>query len=169
MSDAQIAEVSNFLSAPKTLVDEIPEWGKSTRPNEYEASWPIEMESGLIVAGLRFRISGNRQPSISLIYKERPVWRIDFAPAMRCKSNPHNGHQYGLEAEVCGNHEHPWIDANTDYIHKNGFGELPYRRSLPPQIRNFDQAFFDLADRLKISLSHEQRRFNLPPQGELDL
>lgn len=168
-SDEEIVAVDEFLRVEKALSRGLPNWTKSTRPKEYEATWPLELADGTILAELRFRVSDYRYPSVSVLYKSFPIWRLDFAHEEICKSNPHDGHKYGLVPEVCGNHEHPWNDGNKEYVRRNGFGKLPYRQVLPLQIRTLDQAFFDLSGRLNIILEPEQRQFNLPPQGELDL
>ena len=166
IDETDLVEIDQYIAEPKFLVDGLPNWTASSRPPDKEASWEIKDQHGIIKAHLRFRFTYTDSPSISLIYRNFPIWRIDFAPNTICKPNPPDAYQLNLSPEVCGTHEHSWPD-NRQYVLMNGFGSLPYRRSIRVQIRKLPQALADFSDRLNIELTYDQRLFDIPAETEL--
>ena len=166
ITENELAAIDRFIAEPKILVSTLPDWKASSRPPDKEASWDIEDSIGIIKSHLRFRFTYIDSPSISLIYRNWPIWRIDFALNSKCKPSPPDAYKLNLPSEVCGTHEHSWPD-NRAYVSKNGFGSLPYRRPIPAQIRKLPQALADLTSKLGIELTYEQRLFDIPAEPGL--
>ena len=166
--DIDVSSVDDFLAREKTLVGNPPEWKIATRVWEYELIWIVADDLGAEVGQLRFRWPKGPyvSPAVSLILRGNPIWRVDMVPADECKFNPHDAHIFDLPARVCGPHEHSWPD-NKDYVTACGFNKIPYRRPLPPQVRRFNQILPWLSDKIKLTLTPEQRKFDQPAQGSL--
>jgi hypothetical protein len=172
LRETDLIEVDDFLQDHKSLVGPPPEWRSSPRSGsrDLEATWPIADSLGIVRAQLRFRVPRPQlsNPSASVIYRNNSIWRVDLTSPTTCKLNPPWSHAQGLEARVCGSHEHPWQE-NRSYVKHNGFGQLPARRVIPPQVRKLSHALPWLAQRINLALSPEQREFDVPPQADLDL
>jgi hypothetical protein len=166
--DFDVATVDDFLSRGKSLVGNPPEWKLASRDWEYTLIWIIADDLGAEVAQLRFRWPKGPKvsPAVSLLLRGNPIWRVDLVSQDECKFNPHDAHLYGLPPKVCGPHEHAWPD-NRHYVSACGFGKIPYRRPLPPQVKRFGQILPWLSDKIKLTLTAEQRKFDQPPQGSL--
>jgi hypothetical protein len=163
------SEIDAFLAEPKTLLGPFPEWKKNqARPGEYENTWLIADSLGIVRAQLRFRFSTSNKafPSVSLIYRTLLIWRIDLVPPDECKFNMLGAAALGLPARVCGSHSHSWPD-NRDYVQSQGFGQMPYRRPIPVQVRKLEQAVLLLATEIGLVVAPEQRGFDVPPQSTL--
>jgi len=165
--EAEAEAVDAFLLDDKRL-DGIPNWHPSPRPGELSATWNIQDSLGIVRAALRFRCprAARGSPSISLVFREDLIWRIDLVPQHVWKPNPPSAVYLGLPPEVYGSHSHRWYD-NRAYVLSHGFGSLPYRRPLPVAIRRLPQALASLAAEINLSLEHEQRRFDVPPPTDL--
>jgi hypothetical protein len=162
-------EIDAFLAEAKTLIGTFPDWKKNEfRPDEYDNAWSVSDSLGIVRAQMRFRFSVvNRGfPSVSLIYRTQLVWRVDLVPSEECKFNPPTAHLLGLPPKVCGSHWHGWPD-NRAYVEAHGFGQLPYRRPIPIQVRKLEQAVLSLADQISLQIAPEQRGFDVPPQSGL--
>ncbi|WP_438997560.1 hypothetical protein [Candidatus Puniceispirillum sp.] len=168
LSEEDIFEIDQFLSSQKTLTIELPNWTKSSRPDEYEARWPLKNESGISIAHVIFRFNNNGQISISLIFRNKPIWRLDIVDEGEIKPNPHDAHNYDLPPNISGNHEHQWND-NKEYIRRNGLGTLPYRRPLQPQIRQFRQAMGHFMSVINVETDRNTWQFDLPSEQSLPL
>lgn len=168
LSEEDILEIDKFLSSQKTLTIEMPIWTRSSRPNEHEARWPIENESGISIAHVIFRFNNNGQISISLIFRNKPIWRLDIVDENESKPNPPDAHFYDLPSVIVGNHEHQWKD-NKEFIRINGLGKLPYRRPLQPQIRQFRQAMGHFMDEINVETDRNTWQFDLPSEQSLPL
>lgn len=165
-----IAEIDAFIAEQKSLQDlegASPEW-QDGYPGELSATWNIVDSVGIVRAQLRFRCPVHKPqfPSISLIYKGSLITRLDLVSQDECKPNPHDAAMFGLPPRVCGPHWHPWA-FNRSYVETAGFGRMPYREPLPPQVRKLPQAMLWLAKNLNLSIAPDQRDFDVPPQGEL--
>lgn len=163
-----LKEVDEFLAELKTLGDPIPLWTPSTRPGELDATWPVIDRAGLGRATLRFRcLSVDRtRPSVSVIFRDRPIWRVDIVDPRDCKPNPLAAAHLGLPATVCGSHSHGWSD-NREIVARSGFGRLPVRRPLGARMRRLPQALRWLAQAANLRLTPEQADFDVPPQSAL--
>jgi hypothetical protein len=99
-----IEEIDAFVAEPKHLQGPLPQWRVSTRPGEYEATWNIEDSIGIVRAQLRFRCpKANRScPSVSLVFRGSPIWRIDLELPDVWKLNPLDAQTIGLPARLQG-------------------------------------------------------------------
>lgn len=149
ISDAEAAEIDEFLAEDKRL-DGIPIWRASPRPRELSAVWNIQDSLGIFRAKLRFRCprAARAWPSISLIFRNNAIWRIDLVAAEAWKPNPPDA-------------------VSRRYLLSQDLWSLPYRRPLPAQIRRLPQAVASLGREIKLFLEPEQRRFDVPPQTDL--
>lgn len=164
----ELAEVDGFLSESKSLSASLPIWEESSRNGRIQAIWNIEDEHGISLAHLRFGVWVNwrDQPSVSVIFRNQPICRLDIKSPDVCEDNPLEAMHLDLPAKVCGSHFHSWPD-NRHYVAKNGFGKLPVRRSVAPQLRSVEQMLPWLADEIGIVLSQEQRMFRGPTNHDL--
>jgi hypothetical protein len=163
-----IPEIDAFLQESKSLQGPPPEWEKGAFPGELSATWNIADSVGIVRAQLRFRCpsAGRHFPSISVIYRGSLITRLDLVPPDECKPNLPGAGALGLPPKVCGSHWHPW-SANRIYTERAGFGRLPYREPIQPQVRRLPQALLWLADRINLTIAPDRRNFDVPPQGEL--
>jgi hypothetical protein len=166
--DPDIAEIDAFLADPKTLDGAEPLWRSASRPDELQATWGIVESSGISRAELRFRCPtlNRAEPSISLIFRRKAVWRVDLVASHSWKPNPIGADKLGLPPLVYGAHAHTWQD-NREYIRRNGFGPIPYRRPLPISIKRLPQALAAFADEINLTLANDQRGFDVPPRKGL--
>jgi hypothetical protein len=168
--DAEIAEIDAFLAREKTLVGPLPIWNQGSRRGEVEAVWPVADADGISIANLRFRCSKSHlaYPSMSMIMRGQPIWRVDLVPPDEWKPNPPWAEGLGLPPVITGSHGHEWPD-NRDHVSRIPVGpwDLPARRPLQPQIRRLTHALPAFAERINLVLTHEQRGFDVPPQSEL--
>ncbi len=77
----EVAEVDAFLAEAKTTRGPPPLWDVSDwRRDHLGAIWLVEDEHGIARAQLRFmcRRAKETYPSISLIFRGRPVWRVEI-------------------------------------------------------------------------------------------
>lgn len=166
-SQSELDDVEAFLAEPKSLNGPQPTWVKSTYTGELQATWGILNDLGIRAGALRFTCFEDRsEPSVSVTFRDRLVWRVDVVDRTICKPNPIGAYGLGLPATICGSHHHSWPD-NRAYVERLGFGRLPYRRELPARVRRLSQAVLELADAIKLTLDGEQRGFDVPPTTDL--
>jgi hypothetical protein len=165
---AEIDEIDAFLCEPKRLQGSPPLWQKASWGDDWEAIWNIEDSLGIVRGQLRCRFPRPYRefPSLSIIFRGNPVYRVDFTPPEICKSNPLTAALHGLPARVCGSHCHTWED-NRDFVLSADIWWLPCRRPIQPQIRRLPQALYWLADQVNLEVGSEQRGFDVPPQTDL--
>ena len=163
----EVAAVDEFLEASKGLQGPPPIWG-SGFAGERHAIWNIQESSGVVRAHLRFRfpVTHRTSPSISVIVRNRMVWRIDLIDGIVIKLNPPSAHALGLPAVITGSHEHRWDD-NRPLIAAGGPWELPIRRPTHAQLRRLPQALPVIAASIKLDILPDQRDFDVPPASTL--
>lgn len=130
--------------------------------------WSIKDDLGIIGKGqvrFAFRPLDRHCPSISLIYGQRSIVRVDLENPEACEFNPSWAAGYGLPPRVCGSHVHRWED-NRDHVASQDEWGLPCRFPLPPQVRKIDQGLGWLAEYANITLDSDQHGFDIP-QGIL--
>lgn len=164
----ELAEVDRFLSERKYLSDGLPIWQEISRRGQIEAIWNIVDELGISQAHLRFSVLHQQrdEPSVSIIFKGQPIWRLDVVDPTFCKDNHLEAMSLGLPSRICGSHCHSWKD-NRSYVAKNGFGVIPVRRPVQAQLRRVSQMLPWLADETSIELTPDQRRFDGPSHQDL--
>ena len=165
--DTEAAEVDAFLAEEKRL-DGVPLWHDSSYPGEKSAVWNIHDSLDIMRATLRFRcpLLNRAWPSVSLVFRDNAIWRIDLVGPDVWKPNPADAAALGLPPEVRGSHSHTWPDNREHLLLQDQWG-LPYRRPLPPAIRRLPQAIASLAAAVNLLLEPDQRRFDVPVQAEL--
>lgn len=160
---AEVSQADAFLARAKRLQGQVPAWQPSSRKGEVEMVWNLEDAAGIVSGHLRFRAGREHRacPSISVVFRDNPLWRLDIEEPHVCHDNPPDAYQLNLPATVCGSHEHTWAD-NRAYVLNQHAWTIPYRRSILPQIRRLNQALPWLAEKINLSLQPEQRRVDLP-------
>ena len=110
-------EIDAFLMARKWLRESQPLWTASSRPNQLEAIWPIEEPGDICRAYLSFRHSrtSTTEPSVTLVYGENMVCRIDVKNAQSSDKNPALSLELGLPGRVTGTHIHRW-EHNREFV-----------------------------------------------------
>lgn len=168
LSAGLAAEIDAFLAEPKRLDGPEPTWIRGSRPSEMSAEWLIVDDLGISKAKLRFRcpISSRLFPSVSLIYRSNPIWRIDLVRSHEKKPNPLPAQRLGLPPVVVGSHAHTWPD-NRPHLMSQHVWELPYRRPLDGPVRRLPQALFSLADAISLTIVAHQRGFDVPRSEDL--
>lgn len=167
-SPRDIQLVDDFVPVKKFLEGAPPQWTQAPRVHEIQAIWNVLEESGAARAHLRFRLSpaSRREPSISVIFRNNPIWRLDIKPDDVCEGNPFGADALGLPPEVCGTHSHTW-HGNRGYVLDSTIWDLPARRKVHAQVRRLPQALAFMAAELNIELTPEQRLFDIPPRRDL--
>jgi hypothetical protein len=168
LREADAIEIDDFLAEEKHLVGTEPLWQDSSRESELSAVWNIQDSLGITKAHLRFRCpkAWRDWPSVSVIFRNYPIWRLDLVAPTICKHNPLGAHSLGLSAVVCGSHCHTWYD-NRSHLLTQDLWVLPYRRPLDGPVRRLPQAIASLADAINLALESHQRGFDVPPQSDL--
>jgi len=163
---SDIDVVDRLVAASKALIGPPPEFGPTnfSRHGNYEncASWALADDLGIATgAELIFVARPRGEHSVSLIWRQRKVCRLDIISYEECESNPYFARDMNLPHRVCGPHFHAWEHNRAPILAQDEW-ELPCRAPLPPQIRRFAQAWPWLADRVNIVLTSEERMFELP-------
>lgn len=172
--DSEVSEVEAFLEQEKRLQrltgDGFPIWSRSGWNDELGTVWNIEDDLGVVLARLQFSCARAApvDPSVSVIFRQRPIWRVDIVPSYYRHPNPMWAGDLGLSPIVEGSHEHNWPD-NRDYIRRAAEWDLPAARPIQPQIKQLSQSLPWLAERINLRLDHGQRGFEVPSQAELRL
>jgi hypothetical protein len=172
MANARIAtlvsEADAFLVQAKVLEGPPPEWGASTRDHEYQAIWPVADDLGAVRASLRFRLpkASSEFPSLSLVFANNPIYRVDIQPNEVCEPNPPWAAKLKLPPKVCGSHVHRWED-NRQFVLDSGKWELPARRPVENSLKRVEQMLPWLCDATGISLAPDQRNFDIPSKNDL--
>jgi hypothetical protein len=165
---ADVDTIDRFLAAGKRLVGDAPEFGPTnfSRKGAYEncARWPLVDDLG-IASGAEFLFVARArgEHSVSILWRQRAICRLDLVSPHECKSNPYFARDLDLPARVCGPHVHLWKHNRAHVLSQTSW-DLPCRDPLPPQVRRFGQAWPWLADRLHIVLTSEERTFG-PPEA----
>lgn len=165
IDEGELQSVGSFLLAKgKRLDGDQPAWSKQGK-GDFQAIWPIVEADGRIRSQLRFRVNPDYRdfPSISLIFRDRNITRMDLVSSTECERNPVSAFKLGLPPVVCGPHLHLWGD-NEQAVATSGTWELPVRRPLTDPITSLRQMFFRFCDLVNISLEHSQRDFIDPPR-----
>lgn len=163
-----VHEIDTFLPSRKWLDGSAPEWFSSTRDYEVTANWNIIEEGGISRAKLVFRLSraATDEPSVSVVYRSHMCFRVDVKPDDICEQNPLWAKTYGLPAEVCGTHKHPWT-INRLHCLNSPIWELPVRANVSQSTRRIHQILALLSDEIGLELTSEQRQFDGPPKRDL--
>jgi hypothetical protein len=167
-----VSQIEAFFADAKALRGEPPQWQQAPRPPDFEATWNIEDSIGALSGQLRFRCPkiDRAAPSISVIVRGGLlVARLDLEAAGIVHINPPDAYLYGLPSTVTGSHIHDWPDNRAYVLANEKFGELPYRREIPAQVRRLPQALLWLGQHINLTIGPNQRGFDVPPQTELNL
>lgn len=170
-TQARILEVQAadaFLAEPKRLQGAPPTWVTSERDKELTARWLVEDSLGAVIAHLRFKCPRRYRafPSVSVIFRGQPLWRIDLVPPDEMKLNPPCAAAKGLPAQILGSHCHGWPD-NREYVLESPIWDLPCRRPVQVQLRRLTNVVPWLCHEINLSLTHEQHGFDVPPRSDL--
>ena len=163
-----VRQADEFLQAAKSTPWGVPQWTPSSWPREVQAIWRIQEASGIERAHLRFRCGTYRReyPSVTLIFRDEAIWRVDLVPESECKPNPHWAAHGGVPPRVCGHHEHAWPDNRAHLLAGAPWG-LPCRRPLPANVRRLPQVLPWFAERIGLTLCEGWHAFDVPPQTDL--
>jgi hypothetical protein len=164
----ELDEIDRYLAEAKTLRETLPKWpAPSGKQVTIFANWPIVDSLGVGRGELRFRVNLTKRayPSVSLLLRGRNIYRIDIVAGFEVKPNPLGAAEMGLPPWVTGSHWHRW-EHNRRYLERSSTWETPYREPIP-SVRRLPQALAELASATNITLTKEQRGFDIPPQDHL--
>lgn len=168
--DFDVSEVDALLAERKQLRGAPPSWQLDAGKRTYRATWVVEGEDGTARAELRFVClrALATYPRVSLIFRDRPIWRVEIEDPPKRHRNPPWAWQLGLPATVIGSHEHRWDDnrAHVAQLVPPAW-DIPARRLLMPQIKHLPQGLASFATSINIDVDFSQRSFDVPPQREM--
>jgi hypothetical protein len=167
--EAEVAEVDVFLAETKRLRGPAPEWAQAGWRTTLQAVWVVEDVNGVARAQLRFgcRKAKDTYPTINLIFRNRPIWRIEIEDPPMSHTNPPWAWKLGRPAVVRGSHEHCWEDNRDHVLRIAPDWDIPCRRPLQKQVRRLPQALATFAKLINLEIDSEQRSFDVPPQSEM--
>lgn len=161
-----IKKVDAFINSEhKTLSGPQPEWKKTGR-DDWQCTWPIEEDHGIIRSSLKLRIPkyGFDNPSVGLIFLGEMIARLDKSRDSECKPNPPYARQLGLPYKVCGPHVHRW-EHNKQHIERNNVWELPAREPIKDNMTKIEQMHYWFCDYIQVKIPQEHRSLYLPDRG----
>tara|TARA_R110002110_G_scaffold333142_1_gene544021 strand:+ start:445 stop:984 length:540 start_codon:yes stop_codon:yes gene_type:complete len=138
--------VDAFLNSSKSLAGTA-EWREGNGGHDFRASYVVLVNGEHVGAALDLTAYPNLATdrndcrfTISLNCPH-PIWRIDFEPLHKGHSNPLDRFNELGEGTLFGPHYHAWQDNRHLATKRSLPKELPCARSLPAQIRKWEQAF----------------------------
>ena len=163
---AEIEAVDAWIAEDKTLFGTFPGWG-AERGSDHTARWGIVDSLGIQRGELSLTVDRRLlKPTICVLMERKLIARIDIVPEGESEPNPPAARRMGLPAIIRGTHMHGWSE-NREWVRLHVFGELPFRRQMPPALRTVSQALAAITDDVNIFLESNQRDFQLPPQAYL--
>lgn len=163
-----VKEVNEFLADDGKVLDGFqPRWVSSSGYRTYQLSWNIlEEKTGVTRSHLRISVPefNADYPSMSLIFRGKPVSRLDTAPTSECKPNPPWAWTVGLPHQVCGSHIHSWQD-NRGCIERSGLWELPARRPVEDDVEGLTKMFFWFCDHINVRIQTHNTPIDPPDAG----
>ncbi len=164
-------EIDRFLATRKHLLGPQPVWRPNGRPDQMDAKWPIEDDTGVSVAHLTFRYNriSTNEPSASLIYKRKKVCRVDVKPPYEYDANPPQAMRLGLPARVFGTHIHLW-ENNREYVLEclplNEW-EIPIKVQVSQSTQSLNHILPLICNSCRIDFTPEQRDLTPPRKEDL--
>ena len=161
MSDKQpVAElVEALLAAPKEFTGD-PEPQRPNRADEQgRIYWPVLVNGQTdqcYVAMTMYPEEVDLRFTISFVFRQDNVWRLDFEPDdIPHLNRPLPGHEYSL-ATIRGPHCHRWQE-NRHFSNRDRIPvPLPFRTPLPYGIRTWEQAFRHFLTETNIAQPREE-------------
>lgn len=165
ISKAELLRVDEFVDCEKTLAEQEPQWGKLEN-GRWFATWPVLNDLGAIRGSLNFRVDPQYPdfPSLSLLFENHAIGRIDLTPPHWVKINP--PWALGLPSSVQGNHVHVWAD-HRERISATGRWVLQARQPVPHAVKRVPQMLRWFAQHINISLCDTQFGFDFTPDRDL--
>ena len=162
---ADLLRTDEFLACEKTLVDDEPGWFK-LQNGRWAAIWPVRDDLGAVRGQLNFRVDPKYSdfPSLSLLFENHPVCRLDTAPQTMVKVNP--PWAFGCPPTVAGNHLHSWED-NRDFMLSVDNWILQARQPVEPAVKRVPHMLRWFAEHTNLRLCGSQFGFDFDPKRDL--
>lgn len=164
VDESQLELVDRFLSDRMKVLDGPQPLWNLTGYGDYQMTWPIlEEQTGFIRSHMRFRlpVSDYAHPSISLVFRNHNVCRVDRARPSACEQNPPYAQRLGLPPQVCGPHVHCWPD-NRPHVALTGKWELPTRRPVEDTMVRLEHVFLWFCDHIAVRIQRDNKSLVLP-------
>jgi hypothetical protein len=163
------AEIDEYLKTKKCLLGPHPTWRPNGRSEQLDARWPIEEEGEISRSHLAFRYNriSTNEPSVSLIYERKKVYRVDVKPPDEYDGNPPQARRFGLPAKVFGTHIHRW-EHNREYVLEclpQDEWEIPIKEPISQATQMLGHLLALICSQCAIDFTPEQRDLN-PPSRE---
>ncbi|MBW7921988.1 MAG: hypothetical protein H3C51_07795 [Rubellimicrobium sp.] len=164
-------EADVFLAARKHLDGPQPVWRQNGQLDRLDASWPIHEESGISRAYLAFRVNriSSGAPSVSLIFRQKPLCRVDIMLPDEEDVNPLQAGALGLPGVVRGTHIHRWRN-NRDYVLDvlpPDEWEIPIKDEVSRATQTLSHAVAMICNECEIDFTPEQREVTVPARERL--
>lgn len=164
-------EIDDFLTTPKWLLGAQPIWRQNGTLDRLDGRWAIEEADGVSRAYLAFRLNrvSTDEPSVSLIFSNRPVCRIDIKSMEDSDGNPIQARKFGLPGQVYGPHIHRW-DYNREYVLEAlppDEWQIPIKEQISPLTQTLGHILAMICTHCGIEFTPEQRDVTLPPRERL--
>lgn len=164
-------EIELFLAAPKSLMGPQPIWRTNGVENRIDGNWAILEDTGVSRAKLAYRLNraSTDQPSVSLIYEDNPICRVDIKPKDESDGNPWQARRFGLPAQVYGPHIHRW-PYNKEYVlealppHE---WDIPIKEEISPTTQTLGHILALICSQCGIEFTSEQRDVCAPSRERL--
>lgn len=151
----------------KVLEGYQPQWGFQAGYRDYQLSWPIlEEDTQRIRSQLRIRVPEHDMNlcSISFIYRNCKVCRLDRDRDDVVKVNNPFGRRLGLPPEVSGLHIHAWED-NRQFILTTEKWDIPLRRPVTENLRDINAMFLWFCEHINVRIQSHNTPLALPDVG----
>lgn len=164
-------EIDRFLISPKRLMGAQPIWRQNGTSDRLDGSWLIEEDEGISRAYLAFRLNriSTDEPSVSLIFKKKPVCRVDIKSIDDSDGNPIQAQKFGLPGQVYGPHIHRW-DYNRGYVIDAlppDEWQIPIKEEISRSTQTLGHTLAIICSQCEIEFSPEQRHVTLPARKRL--
>ncbi len=136
--------VDRLLSAQKSFAGSSPDWVEGNREEEVRFTWPVlingESHACYVAATAYPNFRGERF-TISLIFKNSNIWRIDYEPDFKRHTNPFDRASLLGSYEVRGKSYHSWEDNRYLATHATLPKKFECARHLPENVQGWENAF----------------------------
>jgi len=159
-------EIDDFLTTPKWLSGAQPIWRQNGSFDRLDGSWVIDEAGGVSRSHLAFRLNrvSTGEPSVTLVFKGKPVCRVDIKPIDDSDGNPIQARKFDLPGQVYGPHIHRW-EYNREYVLEAlppDDWQIPIKEQISPLTQTLGHILAMICTQCEIEFTPEQRDVTLP-------
>jgi hypothetical protein len=163
-------EIDDFLTTQKWLFGAQPIWRQNGSFDRLDGRWVINEAGDVSRAYLAFRLNrvSTNEPSVTLVFRGKPICRVDIKPIEDSDGNPPQARKFDLPGQVYGPHIHRW-DYNREYVLKAlppNEWDIPIKQQISPSTQTLGHILAMICTQCEIEFTPEQRDVT-PPTREL--